>query len=128
MSCFEQCPPCEGCAAKDKEIAALVDARDRLVPRLDREIARARARAEAAEAERDAARAEHAEFLRTHHFDVFAALIADRDQLREALRKIAKLAADRKAFMLLGPRAFAQVERIARAALTPDTAKEEQEP
>jgi hypothetical protein len=53
MSCFEQCPPCEGCAAKDKEIAALVDARDRLVPRLDREIARARARAEAAEAERD---------------------------------------------------------------------------
>jgi hypothetical protein len=23
MSCFERCPPCKGCAAKDEEIAAL---------------------------------------------------------------------------------------------------------
>jgi len=65
MSCFEQCPPCEGCVAKDKEIAAL----------------------------------------------------------RAALRKIAKLAANRAAMMLLGPRAFAQAERIARAALAADAEK-----
>jgi hypothetical protein len=30
VSCFDQCPPCEGCAAKDKEIARLTDARGRL--------------------------------------------------------------------------------------------------
>ena len=51
-------------------------------------------------------------------------LLAEVERLREALRKIAKLAADREAFMLLGPRAFAQAERIALAALAPDAAKE----
>jgi hypothetical protein len=98
MSCFDQCPPCTGCAAKDAEIARLTDARDRLASRLYREIARERARAEAVEAKRDA--------------------------LAEALEKIAKLAADREAFMFLGPRAFAQAERIALDALATDTAKE----
>jgi hypothetical protein len=53
-----------------------------------------------------------------------AELTTERDRLREALEKIVKLAADREAFMLLGPRAFAQAERIARAALAPDTLKE----
>ncbi len=42
-----------------------------------------------AEAERDAARAEHAEFLRAHHFDAFEALKAERDRLREALDTLA---------------------------------------
>lgn len=52
-----------------------------------------------------------------------AELTTERDRLREALEKIVKLAADREAFMLLGPRAFAQAERIARAALAPDAAR-----
>jgi hypothetical protein len=48
---------------------------------------------------------------------------AERDRLREALKQIAKLAANRAAMMLLGPRAFAQAERIALDAL--DAAKGE---
>jgi hypothetical protein len=100
-------------------------------------------RAEAAEAERDAAHAEHAEFLRTHHFDAFAALRADRDRLREALTKLAEkweheaqlaAAAARAASFSDAPAhwagAYAKASGNAehaealRAALAPDTAKE----
>jgi len=46
-----------------------------------------------------------------------ARLMAAAPKMLEALRQIAQLAADRKSFVLLGPRAFAEAQRIASGAI-----------
>ncbi|MBN1441679.1 MAG: hypothetical protein JXA90_03170 [Planctomycetes bacterium] len=74
-------------ALRQRAEAAEADATEARAAMLEA-VGAARRGHEALIAERDAARAEHAEFLRKHHFDAFEAVKAERDRLLEALRRL----------------------------------------